>query len=151
MGSATSAYAARGFVAACARFRVATSAHSAAVRPLSCRYRRISNPATASAGTPSGRLSTGSSAKRSIRPCETTSDAFEWASTATILAIPERISMTAVAIAKSPSEATVCTGRWTAPSWSGTYSSKMLVPSSKSSDAQTNESISVRASMPASA
>ena len=56
--------------------------------------------------------------------------------------MPDRISITAVAIANSPSDATVWTGRWTAPSWSGTYSSKMLVPSSKSSDAQTNESIS---------
>ncbi len=96
-------------------------------------------------------MSTGSSAKRSIRPCETTSDAFECASTATVLAMPDRISITAVAIANRPSDATVWTGRWTAPSWSGTYSSKMLVPSSKSSDAQTNESIWRRGSMPASA
>ena len=58
--------------------------------------------------------------------------------------------MTAVASANRPSAATVCTGRWTAPSWSGTYSSKMLVPSSMSSEAHTNESTSVRGSTPAS-
>ena len=34
-------------------------------------------------------------------------------------AMPDRISITAVAIANRPSEATVWTGRWTAPSWSG--------------------------------
>lgn len=78
------------------------------------------------------------------------SEAFACASIVTTLATPLRISITPVASANSPSAATVCTGRLTAPSWSGTYSSKMLVPSSMSSDAQTNESTSVRTSMPAS-
>ncbi len=105
-----------GSIGACERLRSATSAHSSTVRPLSWRYLRISNPATASAETPSGRFNTGSSAKRSILPCETTSDAFEWASTTTVLAMPDRISITAVAIANSPSEATVWTGLCTAPS-----------------------------------
>ena len=99
---------------------------------------------------PSGLLSTGSSANRASLPCVMTFEAFEWASTATVDAMPLRISITAVASANSPSELTVCTGLCTAPSWSGTYSSKMLVPSSRSSDAQTNESISVLGSSPAS-
>ena len=51
--------------------------------PSACRYRRISSPASASAETPSGRFSTGSSANRRSGPCVRTSVAFEWASTAT--------------------------------------------------------------------
>ena len=89
-------------------------------------------------------------AKRATLPCETTFEAFECASTATTEAISLRISITPVARANNPSEATVWTGRCTAPSWSGRYSSKMLVPSSKSSEAQTNESTSVLGFTPAS-
>ena len=99
---------------------------------------------------PSGRLSTGSIANRSIRPSETTSLAFEWASTATVPATPLPMSITPVTTPKSPSAAIVWTGRCTAPSWSGTYSSKMLVPSSRSSEQATNESTCVRGSTPAS-
>ena len=47
---------------ACCRLRTATAAQSSSVHPLTWRYRRISRPATAAAGMPSGRFSTGSSA-----------------------------------------------------------------------------------------
>jgi hypothetical protein len=58
--------------------------------------------------------------------------------------------MTALATANSPSADTVWTGRRAAPSWSGTYSSKMEVPSQKSSETATKESTSLRGSIPAS-
>ena len=118
---------------------------------MTCSQRRISRPASAVADTPSGRFRTGSIANRSTRPRDTTSLAFEWDSTATVAATPLRISITAVATPNRPSAATVWTGRCTAPSWSGTYSSKMLVPSSMSSEQHTKESISLRGSTPASA
>ncbi len=110
----------------------------------------MSSPATASGETPSGRFQTGSSAKASMAPSESTSETLLCASTATTFAIPLLISISAVATPSSPSPATVCTGLCAAPSWSGTYSSKMLVPSRRSSEQQTNESISLRGSRPAS-
>jgi hypothetical protein len=79
-----------------------------------------------------------------------TSETLLWPSTATTWAWPERISITAVAIPNSPSADTVCTGRRAAPIWSGTYSSKMLVPSQKSSETATKESTSFRGLIPAS-
>ncbi len=79
-----------------------------------------------------------------------TSETLLCASTATTDASPERISMSPVATPKSPSAVTVCTGRCIAPIWSGTYSSKIDVPSSRSSEQHTNESTSSRGSTPAS-
>ena len=110
----------------------------------------MSRPATASVGNRSGRLITGSSANASTAPSVRTSETLLCASTATTDARPEPISIIPVATPNSPSAATVCTGRCIAPSWSGTYSSKIDVPSRKSSEQQTNESTSVRGSTPAS-
>ena len=59
-------------------------------RPCASRHVEVAlhlKPATASAGTPSGRFRTGSNAKRADPPCETTFEAFECASTATSEAI----------------------------------------------------------------
>src|SRR5215467_900782 len=59
--------------------------------------------------------------------------------------------MQAVAIPTSPSEVTVQSGRRTAPSWSGIYSSVILIPSQKSSVQQMKLCTSFRGSTPASA
>jgi hypothetical protein len=145
---ASAAYDASGLSIALRRFFAATSAHCSSVLPDSSRNRCISRPATYQGWTRSGRSNTGSRANSRMCGSVTMSDAFECASTATTRAIPVRISMHPVASAIRPSAATVCTGRSAAPSWSGTYSSKMLVPSRKSSDEQTKESTLRRGSMP---
>src|SRR5215472_11261239 len=59
--------------------------------------------------------------------------------------------MYAVARPMIPSEVTVHNGRSTAPSWSGMYSSVMLIPSQKSSVQQMKLCTSLRGSTPASA
>ena len=51
-----------------------------------------------------------------MAPRDTTSDTLLWASTATTLATPERMSMSPVARPNNPSPDTVCTGRCMAPS-----------------------------------
>ena len=112
--------------------------------------RRISIPAMKYGWSPSGRQSTGSVAMSRTSTGATTFDAFEWASTATRSKRPVSTCIAAAATAWSPSPPTVCTGLWTAPSWSGVYSSKMAVPSAKSSDAVTKLPISA-GSTPASA
>jgi len=132
------------------RFLAATIAQCSSDRPVRSRNAFISSPATVSVEMPSGRFRTGSSANASIAPSDRTSDTLLCASTATTDAIPERISIIPVTSPNSPSAATVCTGRCIAPSWSGTYSSKIDVPSSRSSEQQTNESTSVLGSIPAS-
>jgi hypothetical protein len=100
--------------------------------------------------TPSGRFSTGSIANASIDPSDRTLEALLCASTATTRATPDRISITAVAMPNRPSPATVCTGRWTAPSWSGHVLVEDRGPSRKSSEHATKESTSFRGSTPAS-
>ena len=109
-------------------------------------------PRRASAGTPSGRFSTGSKRERG-RPCRARR---RRRPSSAPRPRRRRRSRCGSASRRSPARTgrratTVCTGRCTAPSWSGTYSSKMLVPSSKSSEAHTNESTSVRGFTPASA